>query len=66
MKEMKHVTALAGAALSLVCVAGTVTFTEETGVIRDFRFAARETASDGTLPLLPVFGHILAGIEPEI
>ena len=35
MKEMKHVTALAGAALSLVCVAGTVTVTEETGVIRN-------------------------------
>ena len=36
------------------------------GIFRDFRFAARETASDGTLPLLPVSGHILAGIEPEI
>ena len=35
MIGMKHVAVLAGTALSLVCAAGTVTFTEETGVIRN-------------------------------
>ena len=35
MKGLKHCTALAGTALSFVCAAGTVTFTEETGTIRN-------------------------------
>ena len=35
MKVLQHVTALAGAAFSIVCAAGTITFTEETGTIRN-------------------------------